>query len=217
MTRRKIQIKKIDNTTARQVTFSKRRRGLFKKAFELSTLCDAEIGLMVFSETGKLFEYASSSMQQVIERHNLHPANLGRMNQLSLDFQLENGMSYAMLSKEIEEKTNELRKIRGEELSGMDIEELQKLEKELEVGLSRVIVTKGERFLEEITALKQKGAELMEENQRLEQMENLFSTQTHVIEQGQSFELITNIYNSFDPQDNDSSDISLMLGLPFPK
>ncbi|KAL4614920.1 hypothetical protein ACB092_07G087600, partial [Castanea dentata] len=60
MTRKKIQIKKIDNTTARQVTFSKRRRGLFKKAYELSTLCDAEIALMVFSATGKLFDYASS-------------------------------------------------------------------------------------------------------------------------------------------------------------
>ncbi|KAK9988963.1 hypothetical protein SO802_029202, partial [Lithocarpus litseifolius] len=60
MTRKKIQIKKIDNTTARQVTFSKRRRGLFKKACELSTLCDAEIALMVFSATGKLFDYASS-------------------------------------------------------------------------------------------------------------------------------------------------------------
>ena len=60
MTRRKIQIKKIDNRNARQVTFSKRRRGLFKKAFELSTLCDAEIGLMVFSGTGRLYEYASS-------------------------------------------------------------------------------------------------------------------------------------------------------------
>ncbi|KAM3742477.1 hypothetical protein ACB098_07G071100 [Castanea mollissima] len=72
-----------------------------------------------------------------------------------------------MLSKEIEEKTHELRKIRGEELPGMDIEELQKLEKELEVGLSRVVETKGERFLEDITALQQKGAQLMEENQRL--------------------------------------------------
>ncbi|XP_030943276.1 MADS-box protein SVP-like isoform X5 [Quercus lobata] len=115
MTRRKIQIKKIDNTTARQVTFSKRRRGLFKKAFELSTLCDAEIGLMVFSATGKLFEFASSSMQQVIERHNLRPENLGKMDQLSLELQ-------------------------------------------------------GERFLEEITALQQKGAQLMEENQRLIQV-----------------------------------------------
>ncbi|KAL4614926.1 hypothetical protein ACB092_07G088100 [Castanea dentata] len=207
MTRRKIQIKKIDNTTARQVTFSKRRRGVFKKAFELSTLCDAEIGLMVFSATGKLFEYASSSMQQVIQRHNLRPENLCKMDQLSLELQLENGTSYAMLSKEIEKKTHELRKIRGEELPGMDIEELQKLEKELEVGLSR-----GERFLEEITALQQKGAQLMEENQRLKQMENLFSTQTHVLEQGQSSESITNICSSSDPQDNDSSDISLKLG-----
>ncbi|XP_030943093.1 MADS-box protein SVP-like isoform X1 [Quercus lobata] len=217
MTRRKIQIKKIDNTTARQVTFSKRRRGLFKKAFELSTLCDAEIGLVVFSATGKLFEFASSSMQQVIERHNLHPENLGKMDQLSLELQLENGTSYAKLSKEIEEKTHELRKIRGEELPGMDIEELQKLQKVLEVGQSRVIETKGEGFLEEITTLQQKGAQLMEENQRLKHMENLLSTQTQVLEQGQSSKSITNIYSSSDPQDNDSSDISLKLGLPFPK
>ena len=67
MTRWKIQIKKIDNTTARQVTFSKRRRGLSKKAFELSTLCDAEIGLMVFSATVKLFEYASSRFQSLLQ------------------------------------------------------------------------------------------------------------------------------------------------------
>ncbi|XP_075673700.1 MADS-box protein SVP-like isoform X2 [Castanea sativa] len=214
MTRKKIQIKKIDNTTARQVTFSKRRRGLFKKAYELSTLCDAEIALMVFSATGKLFDYASSSMQQVIERRNLHPENLGKMDQLSLELQ---GTSYAMLSKEIEDKTHELRRIKGEELHGMDIEELHKLEKVLEVGLSRVTETKGERFLEEITALQQKGAQLMEENQRLKQMENLFSTQTHVLEQGQSSESTTNICSSSDPQDNDSSDISLKLGLPFPK
>ncbi|RVW98984.1 MADS-box protein JOINTLESS [Vitis vinifera] len=61
MAQQKIQIKKIDNTAARQVTFSKRRRGLFKKAQELSTLCDAEIALIVFSAAGKLFEYSSSS------------------------------------------------------------------------------------------------------------------------------------------------------------
>lgn len=60
MARKKIPIKKIDNINARQVTFSKRRKGLFKKAQELSTLCDAEIALIVFSTTSKLFEYASS-------------------------------------------------------------------------------------------------------------------------------------------------------------
>lgn len=60
MTRAKIKIKKIDNITARQVTFSKRRRGLFKKAEELSVLCDAEVGLIVFSSTGKLFDYSNA-------------------------------------------------------------------------------------------------------------------------------------------------------------
>lgn len=60
MTRTRIKIKKIDNITARQVTFSKRRRGLFKKAEELSVLCNAEVGLIVFSSTGKLFDYSSS-------------------------------------------------------------------------------------------------------------------------------------------------------------
>ncbi|RZC15831.1 MADS-box protein JOINTLESS [Glycine soja] len=62
MTRAKIKIKKIDNITARQVTFSKRRRGLFKKAEELSVLCDAEVGLIVFSSTGKLFDYSNASI-----------------------------------------------------------------------------------------------------------------------------------------------------------
>ncbi|RRT82478.1 hypothetical protein B296_00000987 [Ensete ventricosum] len=60
MVREKIQIKKIDNTAARQVTFSKRRRGLFKKAAELSVLCDADVALIVFSSTGKLFEFCNS-------------------------------------------------------------------------------------------------------------------------------------------------------------
>ncbi|KHN46003.1 MADS-box protein AGL24, partial [Glycine soja] len=45
---------------SRQVTFSKRSKGFFKKALELSALCDAHIALIVFSTTSKLFEYASS-------------------------------------------------------------------------------------------------------------------------------------------------------------
>ncbi|MFS7949186.1 putative transcription factor MADS-type1 family [Helianthus anomalus] len=62
MARTKIKIKRIDNITARQVTFSKRRRGLLKKAEELAVLCDADVALIIFSATGKLFEYASSSV-----------------------------------------------------------------------------------------------------------------------------------------------------------
>ncbi|KAJ7538646.1 hypothetical protein O6H91_11G058000 [Diphasiastrum complanatum] len=60
MGRGKIEIKRIENATSRQVTFSKRRGGLLKKAHELAVLCDAQVALIIFSNTGKLFEYASS-------------------------------------------------------------------------------------------------------------------------------------------------------------
>lgn len=53
-------IRRIDNSTSRQVTFSKRRSGLLKKAKELAILCDAEVGVLIFSSTGKLYDFASS-------------------------------------------------------------------------------------------------------------------------------------------------------------
>lgn len=52
-------MKRIENATSRQVTFSKRRNGLLKKAFELSVLCDAEVALIIFSPRGKLYEFSS--------------------------------------------------------------------------------------------------------------------------------------------------------------
>lgn len=216
MVRQRIQIKKIDNVTARQVTFSKRRRGLFKKAHELSTLCDAEIALIVFSATGRLFEYASSSMKQVIEKHNLQPQNLVQLNQPSLELQLENS-TRAMLSKEVEERTLELRQLRGEELHELGFEELKKLEKSLEEGLSCVLKTKGDRVEKEIATLRRKEARLMEENAWLKQQVQMQTVNIgQPQEQGQSSESITNNGSTVaPPQDYDSSDTSLKLGLPY--
>ncbi|KAG6474265.1 hypothetical protein ZIOFF_068190 [Zingiber officinale] len=62
MVRGKTQMRRIENLANRQVTFSKHRRGLLKKAFELSVLCDAEIGLIIFSARGKLYKFASSRL-----------------------------------------------------------------------------------------------------------------------------------------------------------
>ncbi|XP_059653245.1 MADS-box protein JOINTLESS-like [Cornus florida] len=221
MARQKIQIKKIDNITARQVTFSKRRRGLFKKAHELSTLCDAEIALIVFSATGKLSEYSSSSMKQVLERHNLHLQKMEKADQPSLDLQLEN-CAYVMLKKKVAEKTQELRQLSGEELHGLDLQELMKLEKLVEGGLCRVQKSKGDKYVKEISALKRKEMLLIEENAQLKQqvqvdMVNLSVGQTTVPEQGQSSESVTTNCISADPQqDNDISVTSLKLGLSFP-
>uniref|UniRef100_A0A453GD06 MADS-box domain-containing protein n=1 Tax=Aegilops tauschii subsp. strangulata TaxID=200361 RepID=A0A453GD06_AEGTS len=58
--RGRVELRRIEDRTSRQVRFSKRRAGLFKKAFELAVLCDAEVSLLVFSPAGRLYEYASS-------------------------------------------------------------------------------------------------------------------------------------------------------------
>ncbi|RZS20358.1 hypothetical protein BHM03_00052856 [Ensete ventricosum] len=60
MVRGKTEMRRIENAASRQVTFSKRRNGLLKKAYELSVLCDAEVAVIVFSPRGKLYEFSSS-------------------------------------------------------------------------------------------------------------------------------------------------------------
>ncbi|XP_044359162.1 LOW QUALITY PROTEIN: MADS-box transcription factor 51 [Triticum aestivum] len=67
--RGRVELRRIEDRTSRQVRFSKRRAGLFKKAFELSLLCDAEVALLVFSPAGKLYEYASSSIEGTYDRY----------------------------------------------------------------------------------------------------------------------------------------------------
>uniref|UniRef100_A0A7C9DJ05 MADS-box domain-containing protein n=1 Tax=Opuntia streptacantha TaxID=393608 RepID=A0A7C9DJ05_OPUST len=168
MTRQKIPIKKIDNLTARQVTFSKRRRGLFKKALELSTLCDAEIGLIVFSSTGRLFEYSSSRMSQIVQRHMLHVDNLEKLDQTSLA--LENpDTTCAVLSKELDKKTRELSQLHGEKLEEMNLDELIRLERQIEKGQNRLRRAKGEKLRKEIVCLREKDVQLTKENEKLKE------------------------------------------------
>ncbi|KAE8693497.1 MADS-box transcription factor 26 [Hibiscus syriacus] len=70
MGRGRVAMKRIENPVHRQVTFCKRRAGLLKKAKELSVLCDAAIGLVIFSAHGKLYELATKgTMQELIERY----------------------------------------------------------------------------------------------------------------------------------------------------
>ncbi|KAG8072255.1 hypothetical protein GUJ93_ZPchr0006g46279 [Zizania palustris] len=83
MGRGKIVIRRIDNSTSRQVTFSKRRNGLLKKAKELSILCDAEVGLVVFSSTGRLYEFSSTNMKAVIDRYTNAKEEPGAANSTS--------------------------------------------------------------------------------------------------------------------------------------
>ncbi|KAG5018887.1 hypothetical protein GLYMA_06G095700v4 [Glycine max] len=232
MTRTRIKIKKIDNITARQVTFSKRRRGLFKKAEELSVLCDAEVGLIVFSSTGKLFDYSSSSMNDIVTKYSTHSHGINKLDKPSLELQLEASNS-AKLSKEIADRTQELSWLKGDDLQGLGLNELQQLEKTLEIGLDRVTDIKENQIMSQISELQKKGILLEEENKHLtkklaeKEKEAMLckakipfmvdSDKGIMQEEGVSLDSTNNISSciSDPPLEDGSSDISLTLGLPF--
>ncbi|XP_057442454.1 MADS-box protein AGL24-like isoform X2 [Lotus japonicus] len=222
MARKKIKIKKIDNITARQVTFSKRRRGIFKKAQELSVLCDAEVGIIVFSATEKLYEYASSSMKSIITRHNQHIQGIRGMDRF-LEPQGEDNSNLAELHKEVANRTEQLRRMTGEDFEGLEFDDLLELEKTLQSGLKRVIELKEKRIMDEITAVQKK---LEEENKLLKQkMAMLCKGKSHFLldsnitmQEVASSDSMNNVCscNSGPSLDDDSSVTSLKLGLPFP-
>ncbi|XP_050364060.1 agamous-like MADS-box protein AGL66 [Argentina anserina] len=82
MGRVKLQIKRIENTANRQVTFSKRRNGLIKKAYELSVLCDVDVAVIMFSPAGRLSLFSGNkSIEDILTRYvNLSRRERGRLH-----------------------------------------------------------------------------------------------------------------------------------------
>ncbi|XP_012448707.1 agamous-like MADS-box protein AGL62 [Gossypium raimondii] len=64
--KRKIEI--IENADDWLITFSKRRTGIYKKIFELSTLCGGEILFIIFSPAGKPYSFGHPSVEFVAKR-----------------------------------------------------------------------------------------------------------------------------------------------------
>ncbi|XP_019433133.1 PREDICTED: agamous-like MADS-box protein AGL62 [Lupinus angustifolius] len=80
--RQKIEMKKMTKESNLQVTFSKRRNGLFKKASELCTLCSAQVALVVFSPANKVFSFGDPCVDTIVDRYQMRtlPQNLGYMH-----------------------------------------------------------------------------------------------------------------------------------------
>ncbi|KAJ3671466.1 hypothetical protein LUZ60_007545 [Juncus effusus] len=150
MGRQKIEIKQIRNEDYRQVCFSKRRAGLFKKALELSVRCDAQIGVIVFSPAGKpycfmhpgtsvLEKFISSQSPIQSEPHDQPYRQLSSPSAMSdLNEQIEKLTDVIETEKKRREtlkQANEASKgnvVLDADLSRLDLAELETMKTELE-------------------------------------------------------------------------------------
>ncbi|KDP45637.1 hypothetical protein JCGZ_17244 [Jatropha curcas] len=177
MARGKVQMKRIENPVHRQVTFCKRRSGLLKKAKELSVLCDAEIGILIFSAHGKLYELATKgTMQGLIERY-MKPTGGSVQNEQAKETEplvrtcvtvTDAIEEINMLKQEINILQKGLRHILGGGAAEMTMDELLILEKNLEIWICHVRSTKMDLMSKEIQLLKNKEGILKAANQYLQ-------------------------------------------------
>lgn len=165
--RGKTQMKRIENDTSRQVTFSKRRNGLLKKAYELSVLCDAEVGLIIFSPRGKLYEFASPSMEEILEKYKKRSKENGMAQttkEQDTQYSEHSKQKLANMEEQIRILESTQRKMLGEGLESCSMAELNKLESQAERGLSHIRARKTEILVDQIECLKRKERLLSEEN-----------------------------------------------------
>ncbi|KAK8997907.1 hypothetical protein V6N11_012443 [Hibiscus sabdariffa] len=185
MGRGKIEIKRIENANSRQVTFSKRRAGLLKKAKELAILCDAEVAVVIFSNTGKLFEYSSSGMKKTFSRYN-------KCLQGSPEIPLVEQKPENQDSKEADNLKDEVAKLQmkqlqllGKNLTSMSLKELEVLEQQLSGGLSSVKEKKEQLLMEQLEQSRLQEQRALLENETLrrqvEELRGFFPPTDHLV------------------------------------
>ncbi|KAI3672501.1 hypothetical protein L6452_38590 [Arctium lappa] len=213
MGRGRIEIQKIENVSRRQVTFSKRRVGLMKKAKELAILCDAEVGVIIFSSTGKLYDFASSRLRNIITRYE---RNSDCLDNSASETQHEIHPELEALKAEIVKLRKEQRLMMGKELEGLSYKELEHLERQLHDGMLAVKNRKDMALLEEIEQTKLREQKIMQENEALKKQitEHLNkSTNSEICLIGRKSSFINPCPVAYLRSDNGDVGISLHLGL----
>ncbi|XP_075647048.1 agamous-like MADS-box protein AGL15 [Castanea sativa] len=173
MGRGKIEIKRIENANSRQVTFSKRRAGLLKKAQELAILCDAEVAVIIFSNTGKLFEFSSAGMRRTLSRYN---KCLDSMETSAVEYKAEKQESKELdvLKDEVARLQMKQLRLLGKDLTGVGLKELQHIEQQLSEGILAVKEKKEQLLMDQLEQSRLKEQRAMLENETLrKQVEEL--------------------------------------------
>ncbi|XP_028058457.1 agamous-like MADS-box protein AGL66 isoform X2 [Camellia sinensis] len=110
---RKVDMKKIEDITKCQVTFSKRRSSLIKKAHEISVCCDVDIAFITFSPSGRVSKFCSQRrIEDLIHRY--------------INLPVDKRFTHIKNVQEKQEKIHQLDRIKG------DTSKLQYLEKQVE-------------------------------------------------------------------------------------
>ncbi|KAK1268966.1 hypothetical protein QJS04_geneDACA005302 [Acorus gramineus] len=139
MGRGRVQMKRIENNINRQVTFSKRRSGLLKKAHEISVLCDAEVALIIFSTKGKLFEFSSdSNMEGILKKYERHSESRKEAVEVDPSSQASWNFEYGKLKAKVESLQKDQRQLLGQDLESLNQRDLHHLENQLEAALKNV-------------------------------------------------------------------------------
>ncbi|TVT98557.1 hypothetical protein EJB05_56132, partial [Eragrostis curvula] len=172
MARGKVQMRRIENPVHRQVTFCKRRMGLLKKARELSILCDADIGVIVFSPHGKIYELATNgNMQGLIERYgNTYAGKQGESSEQNKHQFKATQQEVSALTRVIDFLQKGLRYMHGEkDIKQMNLDELQALESNLEIWVHNIRTQKMQVMSREIELLRNKEGMLKAANDILQE------------------------------------------------
>ncbi|XP_047964549.1 truncated transcription factor CAULIFLOWER A-like [Salvia hispanica] len=168
MGRGKVQLKRIENKINRQVTFSKRRAGLLKKAHEISVLCDAEVALIVFSHKGKLFEYSTDScMDRILEKYERYSFAERQLIANEPESPVNWTLEHSKLKARIELLQRNHRHYMGEDLDTMSVKDLQNLEQQLDSALKTIRSRKNQLLFDSISELQRKEKAIQEENSML--------------------------------------------------
>ncbi|PIN16095.1 MADS box transcription factor [Handroanthus impetiginosus] len=168
MGRGKVELKRIENKINRQVTFSKRRGGLVKKAHEISVLCDAEVALIVFSHKGKLFEYSTDScMDKILEKYERYSFAERQLIATEPQPPANWNLEYSKLKARIDLLQRNQRHYMGEDLDSMSLKDLQNLEQQLDIALKSIRSRKNQLLYDSISELQQKERAIQEQNSML--------------------------------------------------